>query len=97
MMGAVRTLGEPGEGVAPERAVIGRTLREVERMRARTRKNERETTHEPKREQGSTPRSTQLRGSPKVIIPLLLHLLCIYDQIWIESYNGVHPLRVFGF
>ena len=76
MMGVVWTLGEPGEGIAPEREATGGARRERKLMGTRTKQRQ-----EHERKQESTRESTQLRGSPKVIIPLLLHLLCLYHQI----------------
>ena len=62
MLGAEWTLGDPDEGSALPRA------------RMNDKNHERNEEHE---HDTSTQRSTQLRGSRKVIIPLLLHLWCI--------------------
>ena len=77
MMGAIWTLGEPGEGTALPRVEMQQAREEHERET----KNKQKREHGRERTRGSTPQSTQLRGSPKVIIRQLLHLLCIYDQI----------------
>ena len=68
----------------------GNRRREV-RYRAHCGTANNTNTHEEHKHETSTQRSTQLRGSRKVIIPLLLHLWCIWYGSH-KSYNCVHPL-----